>query len=213
MSKIFLIDDHAMVREGLRAVLTSAGHTVVGESDTPVDAAKFLQQSGAEILILDIHLKSLSGLDVLLQIQEHALTVRTIVLTMSSEPLHLRQALQAGALGYVLKGSPTRELVLAIDSAMQDLQFLSADVADFRAVPRAEPGILAPEHRLARLSARELQILDGVVRGKTSAAIGLELGLSPKTVETYRSRLMTKLELSDLPALVRLALQCGILEL
>lgn len=202
-----------MVREGLRAVLTSAGHTVVGECDTPSGAIELLQQTGAELLILDVHLKALSGLDVLLQIQAHALPVRTIVLTMSSEPLHLKQALQRGALGYVLKGSPARELVHAIDSAMQNRQFLSADVADFRSVPRAGHGALAPEDRLARLSSRELQILDGVVRSKTSIAIGLELGLSPKTVETYRSRLMTKLDLSGLPALVRLALQCGILEL
>jgi two-component system invasion response regulator UvrY len=210
MTKIFLLDDHQMVREGLRAVLQSSGHNVVGESDVTDGLVPKLKALGVEVLVLDVNLKNASGLAVLRTMQLECPDIRTIVLSMSSQPSHISEALRFGALGYVLKGSPSSELLQAISAITAGKQFLGdqvrqlqlgADIASRQANPAEQ------------LSMREIQILKMVVTGKTSAAIAAILKLSPKTVETYRSRLMAKLGLHDVPALVRFALQWGLADL
>jgi two-component system, NarL family, invasion response regulator UvrY len=207
MTKIFLLDDHPMIREGLRAVLQSSGHEVVGESDVTEGLVSKLKITGVEVLVLDVNLKNASGLAVLRTLQLECPDIRTVVLSMSSQPSHISEALRCGALGYVLKGSPSSELLLAITVISAGKQFLGDQVRQLQ----LGTGIASPQANPAdQLSKRELQILKMVVTGKTSAAIAVILKLSPKTVETYRSRLMTKLGLHDVPALVRFALQWGL---
>jgi len=210
MTQLFLIDDHHMVRDGLRSVLQAAGHTVLGDADAPEGAIDTMLSLGVEVLVLDIHLQSHSGLMVLQQIQERKLAIRTVVLTMSAQPHHISEALRMGALGYVLKGSPSSELLLAIDAVAQGHRFLGHQVDGLISHSVSDPSHDSP---VAKLSARETQILAMVVRGRTSAAIALQLSLSPKTVETYRSRLMAKLGITDLPSLVRFAIQWGLIEM
>ena len=210
MTKIFLLDDHQMVREGLRAVLQSAGHEVVGESDVTDGLIPKLKASGVEVLVLDVNLKGASGLAALRALQFECPDIRTVVLSMSSQPSHISEALRFGALGYVLKGSPSSELLKAISAISHGRQFLGDQVQQLK----LGAGTARPQTNHAKqLSRREIQILQMVVTGKTSAAIANILKLSPKTVETYRSRLMTKLGLHDVPALVRFALQRGMTEL
>jgi DNA-binding NarL/FixJ family response regulator len=207
MSRVFLLDDHHIVRDGLRSVLMAAGHDVVGDTNVAEGALDQMVLRKVEVLILDIHLQLGTGLQVQKDIVRQNLDIRTVVLTMSAQPRHVTEALQMGALGYVLKGSPASELLQAIASVQMGRRFLGEGVI----ILGSETGLASSP--LTQLSSRELQILNLVVRGKTSAAIAAHLALSPKTVETYRSRLMTKLGIHDIPALVRFAIVWGLLEM
>lgn len=208
MSDIYLVDDHAMMRDGLRAVLEGAGHRVVGESDQPTQALADLVRLQPAVLLLDLHIGLHSGLELLEQLQRRQLPTRTIVLTMSAQPRHVAEAMRLGARGYVLKGSPSREVLAAVEAVAQGRRHLSAEVAELAVQGLMQDG---PATGLAALSTREQQVIRMVVLGQTSAAIGEALHLSPKTVESYRSRLMAKLGVSDLPALVRLAIREGLI--
>lgn len=208
MSTIYLLDDHAMMRDGLRAVLQANGHTVVGESGDPAEALTALERLVPDVLVLDLRLDDYSGLDLLRNLKRLGLPTRTIMLTMSAQAGHVSEALQLGALGYVLKGAPSSELLKAIRNVMQGRRYLGGDVADLVLQGLAgEAGASGVES----LSRRERQVIDLVVRGKSSTEIGVLLHLSPKTVDTYRSRLMTKLGVHDVTALVRLAIREGLI--
>jgi two-component system, NarL family, invasion response regulator UvrY len=209
MSDIYLVDDHHILREGLRAVLETAGHRVVGESDHPVTALGELQRLQPGVLLLDLSLGDRSGFELLTELQRRELPTRSIVLTMSAQPHHVAEALRLGAAGYVLKGSPSAELLRAIDGVAQGRRHLGSEVAELAVqalsgAPGGDP--------LASLSPRERQIIAMVVRGASSAAIGEQLHLSPKTVDTYRSRLMHKLGVPDLAALLRFAVRNGLID-
>lgn len=209
MSRLYLVDDHQIVREGLRAVLEAAGHSVVGESADPTRALADLARLGPDVLLLDLSIGDRSGFEVLAELRRRALPVRCIVLTMSAQPRHVGEALRQGAHGYVLKGSPTSELLRAIEAVLEGRKHLSPGVADLAVQALAGA---SDDDRLTTLSPRERQIVAMVVQGKSSAAIGQQLHLSPKTVDTYRSRLMGKLGVGDLPSLVRLAIRHGLIE-
>jgi two-component system, NarL family, invasion response regulator UvrY len=205
MTEVYLLDDHALVREGLRAVLEQAGLLVVGESDDPTLAIAELLRLRPQVLLLDLKLGQRCGLDLLKRLHARQPETRTVVLTMSEQPHDVAQALRLGAQGYVLKGSPASEVVAAVQTVARGQPYLAARVVG-----------LAQHHQshsdgLAELSARERQVLLGVVRGQTSAAIALQQHLSAKTVDSYRSRLMLKLGVGDVPALVRLAIRQGLI--
>lgn len=209
MSRLYLVDDHAMVRDGLRAVLEAAGHQVLGETDDPQRALADLQRLTPDAALLDLHLGERSGLELLAALQPRALGVRCIVLTMSAQPHHVAEALRLGAAGYVLKGAPARDVLAAIEAVLQGRRHLGDGVADLALQSLTGDAGADP---LAGLSPRERQIIVMVVNGQSSAAIGQTLHLSPKTVDTYRSRLMSKLGVADLPALVRWAVRCGLVD-
>jgi two-component system invasion response regulator UvrY len=209
MTSLYLVDDHQMVREGLRAVLQAAGHQVVGETADPTEAVADLARCQPQVLLLDLSLGGRSGMEVLVEIQRRALSVRVVVLTMSAQPQHVAEALRLGASGYVLKGAPASEVLRAIDAVVLGKRYLGQEVADLAV--QALTGD-AGSDPFATLSPRERQIVAMVVRGQSSAAVGRELHLSPKTIDTYRSRLMAKLGVGDVTALVRLAMRHGLLE-
>jgi len=207
MSRLYLIDDHMLVREGLRALLEGAGHEVVGESDDPTTALADIARLQPGVVLLDLHLGTRTGLELLAEFQRRKLELRVVVLTMSSQPLHVAEALRLGALGYVLKGSPGKQLLEAVAAAAQGRRLLGENEAEL-----AIKGLTAAQAGgEEQLSPRERQILVMVAKGRSSSAIGAELHLSPKTVDTYRSRLMAKLQLNDVPALVRWAIREGLI--
>jgi two-component system invasion response regulator UvrY len=198
------------VREGLRGVLEQAGHQVVGEAAEPAGAIDGLRRLEVDIALIDIHLGGRSGLDLLHELRQRGLPVRCIMLTMSAQQRHVAEALRSGAAAYVLKGSGSATLLQAIAEVAAGRTYLAAEVAHLAVAGlSAVPG----EDVVETLSPRERQIVEGVVRGRSSAAIAEELHLSPKTVETYRSRVMAKLGVSDTPALVRWAIRHGLLSL
>ncbi len=205
MSRLYLIDDHVLVREGLRALLEGAGHEVVGESDEPTTAVAELARLQPQVVLLDLNLGARTGFEVLAELQRRKLEMRVVVLSMSNQPLHVAEALRLGALGYVLKGSPSRQLLDAVEAAAQGRRLLGEQEAELAIKGLTE----APSQEA--LSPRERQILVMVAKGQSSSEIGTALHLSPKTVDTYRSRLMTKLELADVPALVRWAIREGLI--
>jgi two-component system invasion response regulator UvrY len=210
VTTIYLVDDHTILRDGLRAVLEASGYQVVGESANPTQALAEIQRLHPEVLLLDLNLGERSGFELLAEMRQRKLSTRIIVLTMSAQPRHVAQALRFGALGYVLKGTSAAELSQAIDAVMQGRRHLRGEVADL-----AVQGLTAPGDAAAAvdsLSAREHQVVLLVVRGKSSAEIGELLHLSPKTVDSYRSRLMSKLNVSDVPALVRLAIRARLID-
>ena len=207
MTRLYLVDDHQMVREGLRAVLQAAGHVVVGESDDPTEALAQIASLAPQVLLLDLSLGRRSGFEVLAELPRRSSAVRTVVLTMSAQPQHVAEALRLGAMAYVLKGSPASEVLRAIDAVLQGRRYLGQQVAELAAQALTGDTTIDP---FASLSPRERQIVVMVVNGHSSAAIGRDLHLSPKTVDTYRSRLMTKLGTADVTALVKLAIHHGL---
>jgi two-component system invasion response regulator UvrY len=208
MARIYLIDDHPIVRAGLCALLQGAGHTIVGESDDITRALSEVHRMAPDVLMLDLNLDGRSGFEVLAEMQRRQMSTRVIVLSMSDQPRDVAEALRMGASGYVLKGSASVELVAAVEAVTQGQRYLGAGLTDI-----AVQGLTTDADRGNTLSPRERQILVMVARGKSSAAIGEELHLSPKTVDTYRSRLMAKLKLPDLPALVRWAIREQLIDL
>ncbi|HEX7637661.1 MAG TPA: response regulator transcription factor [Burkholderiaceae bacterium] len=208
MARLYLIDDHPIVRAGLRALLESAGHTVVGEGADITQALSEVNRLEPEIVLLDLNLDGRSGLEVLAELQRRNQSSKAIVLSMSDQPRNVAEALRMGAAGYVLKGSASVELLSAVQAVALGRRYLGAGLTDI-----AVQGLTTETDRGSTLSPRERQILVMVARGKSSAAIGEELHLSPKTVDTYRSRLMAKLGLSDVPALVRWALREKLIDL
>lgn len=209
MRRIYLVDDHVLLRDGMRAVLESAGYQVVGEAGEPAQALRDVLRLIPDVVLLDLHLGEHSGLELLAELQRRSLPTRCIVLTMSAQPRQVAESLRLGASGYMLKGSSARELFGAIETVMRGQRHLGPNVADLAVqVLTGE----SQEDALATLSPRERQIIVMVVKGQSSAAIGEALHLSPKTVDTYRSRLMTKLGITDLPALVRWAIRAGLID-
>jgi len=208
MSDLYLLDDHTLLRDGLRAVLGAAGHRVVGESGDPTQALAELRHLGRVVVLLDLHLGQRSGFELLTELQRRTPDARAIVLTMSAQPRHVAEALRLGAMGYVLKGSPASELLGAIDAVGKGQRYLGSEVAEL-----AVQGLTAPGgEALGTLSVRERQIVLMVVQGQSSAEIGRALHLSPKTVDSYRSRIMSKLATPDVPALVRFAIRNGLID-
>jgi two-component system, NarL family, invasion response regulator UvrY len=204
VSDIYLVDDHALMRDGLRAVLEDAGHRVVGEADQPTPALADIIRLLPSLLLLDLHLGQRSGFELLEQIQQRKLAVKTIMLTMSAQARHVADAMRLGAAGYVLKGSSADEVLRAIEAVMAGKRYLGQEAAQLAVQGLTES---STSEALASLSAREHQVLLMVVRGQTSAVIAETLHLSPKTVESYRSRLMAKLGVADVTGLVRLAIR------
>jgi len=206
---IYLVDDHAILRDGLRAMLAAGNHDVVGEAAEPTAALADLTRLKPDLLLLDLSLGSRSGLELLAEIQKRSLPVRSVMLTMSAQPRHVAEALRLGASGYVLKGASRTELMNAIDAVAMGKRYLGPEVADLAVQAlTAEPD----DNPLAELSPRERQIIAMVVNGLSSPMIGEQLHLSPKTVDTYRSRLMAKLGVADVTALVRFAIRHGLID-
>ncbi len=209
MTRLYLVDDHQLMREGLRALLEAKGHKVVGESADPTEALADLLRLRPEVLLLDLNLGGRSGFELLAELQRRSLPTRCVVLTMSAQPRNVAEALRMGASAYVLKGSAGSDLMNAIEAAAHGKKHLGAEVADLALQVFTQQDDTDP---LGGLSPRERQIIAMVVDGESSAKIGLKLHLSPKTVATYRSRLMAKLGVSDVPGLVRLAIRFKLID-
>jgi two-component system, NarL family, invasion response regulator UvrY len=208
LASVYLVDDHPILREALAALLTAHGHSVVGQSDDPTHAAAEVRALLPDILLVDLKLGLRSGFELLAELQRRTMRVKTIVTTMSTQPRDVAEALRYGADGYVLKGSNSAELLRAIETVLAGHRHYEGKVAEL-----ALQGLTAPEDdtALASLSARERQVIVLVVNGQSSVEVGAALRLSPKTVDSYRSRLMAKLGVRDVQGLVRFALRSGLI--
>lgn len=210
-----LVDDHTVVREGLRFLLDArADIEVVGEADSGREALDLVAELHPDVVVLDIAMPGLSGIEAARRVRGSSPSTQVVILSMHSTREHVFRALQAGALGYLVKESAGAELVEAVRAAHAGHRYLSQRIED-RVIDeyiREREGAEV-EGPLACLSPREQEVLRLVVEGKTSEEIGDILSLSPKTIETYRSRMMRKLDISGLPGLVKFAIKHGLTSL
>jgi DNA-binding NarL/FixJ family response regulator len=212
---IFLADDHAVVREGLRFLLEAeADLKVIGDAANGRDAVHQVALLQPDVAILDIAMPELNGIEATEQIGDVCPASQVIILSMHATSEHVFRALRAGARGYILKESAGIEVVKAVRSVHAGWRYLSQKISDrviddyIRQRQSSEGSSL-----LAGLSLREREILQLVVEGKSNGEIAHILSLSPKTVESYRSRMMQKLAIADLPTLVKFAIQHGLIGL
>ena len=211
MIRILIADDHNVVAEGLR-------HLIQAQPDmqvlaTVADGREAVRQAAElrpDIVLMDLSMPELNGADATRAILEHEPQCRVIVLSMYAEREYVRRAVKAGALGYVVKRSAATELVEAIRAVHAGSRYLSQKVADVVVDELAADG---KEDLLARLSAREREVLQLLAEGRTGAQIAEKLSLSQKTVETYRARLVEKLGIRDVAGLVKFAIQRGLVSL
>jgi len=208
-ARILIVDDHAVVRDGLRMILEAKKDlSVVG---TAANGREAVAKAGAlrpDVILMDIAMPGMNGIEATRVICEAEPSIRVIILSMYHTGEHVFRALQAGVRGYLLKESAGEEVVRAVRAVMKGKSFFGKGVER----PSKDvfvSGPSSPKSPLESLSIREREVLQYVVEGKTSAAIAEILGLSPKSVETYRSRLMKKLGVTNVPSLVKFALQHG----
>ena len=210
--RVLLADDHAIVREGLRLLLElQPDIEIVAEAADGREALRQAKRLRPDIVILDVAMPELNGIDVAERIHALGLPIRSIILSMYSTKDHIYRALRAGASGYLLKEAAASELLGAVREVIAGRRYISSKVSDEIVQGFFHPSSYAElATPLERLSSREREVLQLAAEGKSSVEIGRLLFLSPKTVDTYRSRLMHKLELSDIASLVRFAIQHGI---
>lgn len=213
--RVFIADDHAIVRDGLISLLQSESDiTVIGNAANGRDAVREVDRLKPDVIVMDISMPELNGIEAAEQIREQDNGARVIFLSMYSTSEHVFRALQTGAKGYLLKESAGTELVKAIHVVMNGNRYLSQKITDsvVNDYIRGHESVRG-KGPLEMLSPREREILQLVAEGRSSAEISKSLFLSVKTIETYRSRLMTKLEIRDIPSLVKFAIQHGMISL
>jgi DNA-binding NarL/FixJ family response regulator len=207
---VMLADDHAVVRDGLRALLEGGNDLqVVGVAGNGREAVAEALRLRPDIVIMDIAMPELDGVEATRRIVERCPETRVLILSMYLSAEHIYRALQAGAQGYVLKESAGEEVVDAIRALRAGKRYLSHRITETVIDDYLREGTnVSP---LDSLSLRERDVLQLVVEGRTNAAIAQALSLSPKTVETYRARIMKKLKVKDTVELVKFSMRHGLI--
>lgn len=214
MTTIVLADDHNVVRQGLRAVL-EAEHdiTIVGEAETGLEIIKLVEQMQPDIVVVDVMMPELTGLEVARQISEQKLPTRVIILSMYANEAYVLEALRYGAMGYVLKHADATELVQAIRAVMLGQHYLSPPLSEQAIevyIARARETTSDPYDLL---TPREREVLHLVAQSYSNIEIARRLIISPRTVETHRANMMQKLDLQTQTDLVKYAVRRGIIPL
>jgi len=205
--RVLLADDHVLMREGLRALLAATTDIeVVGEVRTGREAERQSAHLVPDVVLMDVGMPDLNGIEAARAIHLKYPAVRIVMLSMHATAEYVYRAFEAGACGYLLKESAVDEVITAVRTVHGGGRYLSAVLAE--SMP--DPGSGYARSPVDSLSTREREVLQLVVEGKTSSEIAGMIHLSPKSVETYRSRLMLKLGVRDLPSLVKFALEHGL---
>jgi len=207
MTTIVLADDHKIVREGFAALLDAEPDlSVVGEAGNGQDAVRLVELLAPDILIVDLKLPGLNGLEVTWQVRKHSPETRVIVLSMHDSEPYVLEALRNGASAYVLKASGAAELKIAVHEVMQGRRYLAPPLTEraIEAYVREEKATLRDSY--ASLTRREREIFQLTAEGLTSREIGERLSISPRTVDKHRNNLMGKLDLHSQTELIQYAL-------
>lgn len=210
--KVLLADDHSVLRDGLRFMLDAqADVSVIGDVATGAEAVQAALQLLPDVVLMDIAMPELNGIEATHEICQQNQKTKIIILSMHSSLEHVVRALRAGAHGYLLKESAGAEVVKAVHAVHEGHCYFSPKISDMLVEQHfRKSDVLENLDPLSRLSHRERQVLKLIADGKSNAEIAGLLFLSQKTVETYRSRLMRKLEIADLATLVKFAIKEGI---
>ena len=211
-SRVLLADDHTLVRAGIRSLLERlSGVEVVGEASDGREVLDLSKSHQPDVVLMDISMPGLNGLQALARITRDFPHVRVIILTMHHNDEYVLQALKSGATGYLLKRAATAELSVALKTVVGGGIYLSREIASqfLRKFPLEQiAGATSP---LEQLTARQREILQLLTEGQTTKAIALILKVSDKTVEYHRAKLMARLNIFDIPGLVRFALRNGLI--
>jgi DNA-binding NarL/FixJ family response regulator len=208
--RVLIVDDHAVVAEGLRFVVgAQADMEVVACVEDSREAVEIAVRTAPDVILMDHAMPNLNGAEATHLICERCPRTRVIILSMYSNHVHVMRGLQAGAVGYVIKKSAAKEVVEAIRVVHKGGRYLSRDLVGL-VMEQVSHGGEAP---LMRLSSRERQVLQMLAEGRSIVQIAEQLSLSHKTVETYRARLMEKLDIHDFASLVKFAIQHGVTSL
>lgn len=210
--RVVLAEDHTLVRAGLRTLLQQLEQvTVVGEAADGREAVALAKAHGPDVILMDITMPGLNGIDATRQVKKELPEVRVVILSMHSSEEHVVQALRAGASGYLLKESAPLELELALRSVGRGETYLSPPISRQVIEGYMQRVTDTTGDALATLSARQREILQLIAEGGSSKAIARRLGLSVKTVETHRAQLMERLQIRDIAGLVRFAIRTGLI--
>jgi DNA-binding NarL/FixJ family response regulator len=209
--KILLADDHKVLRDGLRALLEEEGDMeIVAEAGTVEETVRLSEKHLPDVVVMDLGMPGGSGLDAIRQLRRLGLPIRIVVLSMHSGREIVMQVLQAGSDGYVPKSSAHTDLIQAIRTVLSGQRFLHPEATTAlvdELLDKQEESKL-----VGILSDREREVLKLTAMGYTSREIGEQLALSPKTVDTYRERLMIKLKIEHRPDIIRFALRAGLFD-
>jgi DNA-binding NarL/FixJ family response regulator len=213
--RVLIADDHAIIREGLRVMLQSQQDMeVVAVATHGREAIQLVDQYEPDVAVMDISMPELNGVEVIERILPRHPHLKVVVLSIHDTKPYVHRALKAGARGYLLKETAGLEVVDAVRAVHRGERYMSQHISDllmdvsFKKLEKSND--MSP---LEALSPREREVLQLVAEGKTSQEIAVRLSLSPKSVDTYRSRLMHKLGLEDMAALIRFAIQNGVISL
>ena len=206
--RVVLADDHLLVRQSLKSLLEREGFTVVGEASDGQEALRLAESLEPHIAVIDITMPVLNGLEAARELSRRSPKTNTILLTQHGEDQYVSEALAAGVRGYVLKSQAASDLVQAIQQVSRGQVYLSPGVS--RAVMAAYRS--KSERPGDPLSARERQVLQLIAEGKSTKDVAALLGISVKTAESHRTRLMQKLDIHETASLVRYAVRRGIVE-
>lgn len=212
MIRVLIADDHHLVRQGIKALLEQAEDIeVVGEADNGQSAFELAQKIEPDIILLDIAMPLLNGIQVVDKLKAYGADIKCIILSMYSDEALINQALQKGVKGYLLKRSVSEELLLAVRSAFRGETYLSPPISNILLEQMQQGRQGTGESAFDTLTLREREVLQLVAEGHTNNDIAELLVISAKTVEKHRANVMTKLNVTDLASLIRLALKHGII--
>jgi two-component system, NarL family, response regulator NreC len=210
---IVLADDHQIVRKGLRALLEAeADFQIVGEASTGPETVQLVERLTPDILVLDLMMPGLNGLEVARQVRQQSPSTRVIVLSMHTNEAYVLQALKNGASGYVLKNADMAEIVQAIHQVIAGLRYLSPPLSEHAINVYIEKARITAMDSYETLTEREREVLQLAAEGLGNNEIAARLSVSPRTIETHRAHLLSKLGLRTQTDLIRYALQHGLIE-
>lgn len=208
MISVLLVDDHELVRAGIRRILEDIkGIKVVGEAQCGEDAVKWCRSNAVDTVLMDMNMPGIGGLEATLKIMRYAPDIKVIMLTVHTENPLPAKVMQAGAAGYLSKGATPQEVINALRSVHAGQRYIASDIAQQMALSQLEPQTETP---FCSLSERELQIMLMITKGKKVNEISEQLNLSPKTVNSYRYRMFSKLNISGDVELTHLAIRHGL---
>jgi two-component system, NarL family, invasion response regulator UvrY len=208
--RILIVDDHAIVREGLVRILEGTGRGwQVAEATSGFQALEWLRRHEAQLVIVDLSMPGMSGLDLIARLRKEFPRLRVLVLSMHAEEQYALRAFQAGAHGYVTKDRAPAELMDAVAKVASGGAYVTASLAE-QVVQQLNGATAAPRH--AKLSNRELEVLRRIVDGQRLSDIADELHLSIKTISTHKRRIQDKLQLPSMAALIRYGMEHGLQE-
>jgi two-component system, NarL family, response regulator NreC len=214
MIHIILADDHPILRQGLRSVIANEpGFHLVGEASSGIEALKLVEKHQPNVVVTDLMMPDLNGLEVTRQIRERHPRIAVVILSMQADEAYIIQALQSGARGYVLKDAPSSCLIEGIREAYAGRRYLSPPLSNRALEIFAKQSQAESNDLLESLTTREREVLQLTAEGKTSAEVARLLHISPRTVETHRANLMAKLRLNNQSEVIRYALRHGLLPL